>query len=359
MVKGERQELELFFELIRLALGNQERLSRRPSEAEWNELFALSQKQALIGVCFSGLERLPEEQRPTEDQSLEWFYFMQQVERQNRLMDQRTDEATAFFRSHGFKTLILKGQGIAQLYPFPKRRQSGDIDIWLDGGRKRIYDFARKFDKEGKLYGVNYHHIHFHLFEDAEIEAHIYPCCLNNPFLNRKLHRFFETCPPSDTEMTPTPAFNRVFILVHCFNHLTGHGVGLRQVMDYYFVLKQGFSEEEKQETLEWLKKLRLMTFAGAMMWLQKTVFGLEDKYLLVAPNEKEGRFFLEEICQTGNMGHYDERDWGSTKTPFSRFLFNLRRDAHFVLHYPQEVLWQPFFNLWLYFWRLLKGLNE
>lgn len=106
-------------------------------------------------------------------------------------------------------------------------------------------------------------------------------------------------------------------------------------------------------------KKMRLMTFTSAMMWVLQEVFGMSQQNLLVTPNEKEGKFLLGEICQTGNMEHHDERHWGSLKTPFSRFLYNLHRDAHFVFHYPQEVLWQPFFNIYVYVWRLCKGLNH
>lgn len=347
-----------FFELIKVSLGVRDALSAAPTAEEWKRIFFLARKQTLVGVCFTGVERLPAEQRPPKELVLQWFAMTQQIERRNLVMDQRTEQATQFFRSHGFKTAVLKGQGIAQLYPRPERRQSGDIDIWLDGGRERIYAFARSQDKDGKLYGVNYHHIHYHLFEDTEVEAHIYPSYLENPFLNHQLHNFCRQYPPTNEAPTPSLAFNRIFILLHCYNHLKGHGVGLRQVMDYYYVIMQGFSPKEKEESLKWLKTLRLTTFAAAMTWVMDELFDLPKDKWLVEPNEKEGRFLLEEICQTGNMGHYDERNWGSLKTPFSRFRYNLRRDAHFLFHYPDNVLWQPLFNVWLYAWRWCKGLN-
>ncbi len=351
--------LKHFFELIQVSLGVRDSLSESLSEKEWEEVFTYAMEQTILGVCFSGIERLPDEQRPQTDMLLQWIGVTWQIEGVGRMMNDRTKEAVDFFRRQGFKATVLKGQGIAQLYPTPERRQSGDIDIWLDGGRERIYAFAREHDVERKLHGVNYHHIHYPLFDDVEVEVHIYPCCLNNPFLNQKLHRFFEKYSISEQEDVPSITFNRIFILLHCFNHLVGHGVGLRQVMDYYFVLKQGFSEEEKNETVYWLNKLRMYRFAGAMMWLMKEVFGLDDELLLVEPNKKEGLFMLNEICETGNMGHFDSRNWGSLKTPLSRYLYNIRRDIHFITHYPQEIIWQPIFNLWLYLWRSCKGLAK
>ena len=155
----------------------------------------------------------------------------------------------------------------------------------------------------------------------------------------------------------PCLAFDRVFILLHCYRHICGHGVGLRQVMDYYYILRQGFTESEKTDSVKWIKKLGMGRFAQGMMWVLHDVFGLEENYLLMPANEKEGRFILSEIMQTGNMGHSDTRNWGSMKSPMSRFFLNLKRDIFLAKHYPHEALWQPFFSIWLYLWRLSKGL--
>lgn len=343
----------LFFELIRISLGKLDAFSSNPSPEDWKRLYALALKQTLIGFCFSGIERLLAEQRPPRELLMQWYGMTRQIEERNHVMDERTAETTRYFRSHGFKTAILKGQGIAQLYPMPGRRQSGDVDIWLYSTREMIYEFARTHDPEGRLHGVNYHHIHYELFEDTEVEVHIYPGYLHNPFANARLHKFFDAYPPRQEE-TPSASFNRIFILLHIYNHFIGHGVGLRQVMDYYYVLRNP-DEDSISAAVEWLKKLGMMRFASATMWVLQEVFELEEEYLIVAPNEKEGRFLLEEICHTGNMGHYEQRHWGSLGTPFSRFLYNLRRDWHFMAHYPQEVCWQPLFSIWVnvrrFFW--------
>ncbi len=357
---------DLFFELIRVALGKQELLSMTPSAQEWEELFALAKEQTLYGICFSGIERLPAEQKPDTDLLMQWWGIVRRIEERNALMDVRTMEAVKHFRHAGFRANVLKGQGIAQLYPKPERRQSGDVDVWVvpneketRGAREVIYEFARKHDPEGKLHGLNYHHIHYHLFEDAEVELHIYPSFMQNPFTNARLHEFCRLYLPNDEKMPPL-AFNRVFILLHCFDHFLGHGVGLRQVMDYYYVLRSEACRKENgdltvaaSETVKWVKALGLLRFAGAMMWVLREVFRLEEEFMFVEPDEKEGRFLLEEICLTGNMGHHDKRFWGSVRTPVSRFFYNLHRDFHFLAHYPKEVLWQPLFSIWMNVWRV------
>ena len=298
----------LLFELLQIALGNRVKLSRVPTKEEWMAIYQESEKQSILGVMRDGLERIPEEQRPSQDILLQWIGCVQMIELNTIKITKASEEAVEYFQEKGFACTLLKGAAVGRYYPNPNKRQSGDIDVWLDGGRERIYDFAKKFDKDGLLYGVNYQHIHFHLFEDIHLEVHIWPAYLCNPLYNKRFHQFCAIHHPLVEKTMPCLAFDRVFILMHCYNHMTGNGVGLRQIMDYYYVLKKGFTEEEKDDSVRWIKKLGMYCFASGLMWLMQYAFGMEDKYLLMEPNEKEGRFILREVMMTRNMGHSDTR---------------------------------------------------
>ena len=342
---------DLVFELLLVSTGARKGLRQTYTDEDWNGALAIANSQAIVGVLFSAIEIL--ETQPPKILLLQWIGFSQMVEQESVRMAGAGAAVVKYFHDNGFACQILKGSAVGRYYPQPNRRTPGDIDIWLDGGRKRIYDFARAFDKGGKLYGVNYHHIHFHLIEDVHIEVHIWPSYLSSPLRNWRLHRFCRLHKPTMESDKPSLAFDRVFILLHCYNHFCGHGVGLRQIMDYYYVLKQGFTEDERKDAVYWIKELGMSRFAQGMMWVLREYFGLEEQYLLIKPDEKEGRFIISEVLQTGNMGHGDTRNWGSMRSPFSRFLLNLRRDFYLVGHYPQEALWQPLFSIWLFFWRL------
>ena len=158
---------------------------------------------------------------------------------------------------------------------------------------------------------------------------------------------------------TPSIAFNRVYILVHIYRHLFHEGIGLRQLLDYYFVLAQGFTEEEREATMCTLRSLRMQRFTAAVMWVLQEVYGMDDRYLLTQPDEREGRFLLSEIMLAGNFGQYDERlqhergesalHWGLRK---------VKRNFRFVRSYPSEVLWSPLFKLWHWVWRKFVWCN-
>ena len=346
---------DLVFELLLVGTGVRKGLKQTYTDKDWMRALAIAQDQAIVGVLLSAIEAL--DVQPPKPLLLQWIGLVQLLEQESERMAEAGDTAVKYFREHGFACQILKGSAVARYYPQPLRRSSGDVDIWLDGGRKQIYDFARAFDKDGKLYGVNYHHIHFHLIDDVHIEVHIWPSFLSSPLRNWRLHKFCNQHRPTLEATMPSLAFDRVFILLHCYRHICGHGVGLRQIMDYYYVLRQGFTEEESKDAVYWIKQLGMVRFTRGLMWVLREYFGLEEQYLLFQPDEKEGRFIMREVLLTGNMGHSDTRNWGSMRTPLSRFFLNLKRDCYLIGHYPHEVVWQPVFSVWLYFWRLFKGL--
>ena len=349
---------ELFYELIRVSIGTQSSLSRIPSDREWGRLFKMAAKQSLTGICFYGLQNLGadadvgfESIGMSEMRYLNWMSTAAQIQERNQLMDGFSRDSLAYFRERNIPCQVMKGQGMASLYgPLGHFRQSGDVDVWLNCKPDDLYGMS--MEKFGCLKGVTYHHIHFPLSDDYELEAHIYPSFLHNIIKNRRLHTFFDLYKPQPgCGDYCSPAFNRVFILIHAYNHFSGHGVGMRQLMDYYFVLKQGFTEEEREDTLEWLNKLGLTRFAKAVMWLMKYVFGLPDDCLLLDGCEKDGRFLLNEIMQTGNMGRGDKRvNRKMNDSALGRFVRNLGRDFRIARICPDHVFWEPVWGVYKFF---------
>lgn len=179
------------------------------------------------------------------------------------------------------------------------------------------------------------------------MEAHLYPSFLSSPRRNKALKEFCDIHKPVEgCDDTPSLAFNRVYILLHCYRHFCGHGIGLRQLLDYYFVLVQGLTTEEKADSMAWIERMGMMKFCKATMWLMKKVFGLTDEYLLCEPDEANGRFLLEEVMRSGNFGHGDENNRISGSAA-KRYLYNIKRDIRTMRICPHESLWDPAFNVY------------
>lgn len=347
--------LDLFLELLQVSLGIRETLSRVPSSKEWKDLFDESARQAVSGIAFEGVKKLPETQRPPQNILFEWLGVSEQIRQQNIIVDKQTREIWSQLKKDGLEAAILKGQGIATLYgelaPF---RQSGDIDIWVKGGYQKVCDYVQRTHPTDD---VAYHRFHYDYFEDTEVELHHRPTLMRNLLDDRKLARWYNSFSADSFVYledkgfaVPSIEFNRIFILTHIYRHFLFEGIGLRQVMDFYFVLRaQNDGRCQMEEVRKILCELRLIRFAEAMMWILHTLLGLEEKYLICGMNEKEGRFVLNEIAQTGNFGFSDSRYR-------YQHLFKLRRQiahgAHLLLHYPSEVIWTP---IWLVYHKVWK----
>lgn len=134
----------LFFKLLRFAIGAEKSLGVVPSKNEWQELFTLSRKHSLLGVAFQGVERLQKTEGPDFKLLMKWIAITQRMKSMNALQNLRCKELTEIFKKAGFRTCILKGQGTSLLYPKPEYRQCGDIDIWVEGERDAVIDFAKQ-----------------------------------------------------------------------------------------------------------------------------------------------------------------------------------------------------------------------
>ena len=350
-----------FFQLIQLAISQKESLSFSLSEKEWEELFSIAQKQALTGILLEGIMKLPEQQKPPTDLFLSWYTIADKIKQYNQLLNDQTADVSDRFKQDNLRSVILKGQGNALLYPNPLLRQPGDIDIWIEGSRQSIINYICQ---QAPVSGIVYHHANFPVLGKTEVEVHFTPTWMNSFFTNRKLQRFFkqtkETQFSNEKELpngrkinVPTPEVNSIFLLIHIYRHLFDEGIGLRQLLDYYYLLKQGLSEEEKSQARRLLKQLNLERFAAAVMYVEQEVFGLEDEFLLIKPNEKSGSFLLNEIMEAGNFGHYDTRvTKPQEENRWTRLIRKTKRNFRFISYYPDEVLWSPIFKAWQFCWR-------
>ena len=100
------------------------------------------------------------------------------------------------------------------------------------------------------------------------------------------------------------------------------------------------------------LKELGLWKFAGGIMYIMQEVFGMPASRLIVPPNEKYGKFVLNEVLEAGNFGKHDARNrFGRSKLGHN--LQRVYRDIRLVRYFPAEALCEPLFRIWHYFWRM------
>ena len=362
---------DYFFELIQVAIGRRGALSHVPSAEEWSALYGLSVKQAVAGVCFCGVQRLAVEQRSCLPALLkmQWLALATQIQARNELMNRKCVELQRILAEEGMNSCILKGQGVAKLYKIRNEelgvrngvnlglyRQSGDIDVWVDKVRDDVIDFVmqnaptREFDEK---------HIHFHVFEDVDVEMHWIPVNMESPRFNRILGEYFrkessrQFANSSGKVCYPTVDFQLVHQLLHVYAHYLYEGVGLRQMMDLYFA-QVAFLErmpQNMEEVLGLFRRLGLMKFVAGTQYIVHEVFGLSEDAFLCAPDMKEGLLLLRDIEIGGNFGQYDKRNNVKDESFVHKALRRFERRWRMVRFDPLGTIIMPFSRLRLEIW--------
>lgn len=319
---------KLFFDFLQVAVGNKKSLSVSISDTDWLRLFEFCQKQALVGVGFSAVEKLHDVGVvcPT-NLRMQWMSLALQIEKQNEKLNRQCTEITRLYNHDGLDTCILKGQGNLLYYPehLSKRRQSGDIDVWavckndisiaVQTGRdsveyityhgiKAVVQYVKQLYRlEGKEDSsiISYHHIDAPDMSGTPIEVHFLPAHLYSPFRNRRLQKWFEChedeCMKNKTHLgfaIPTSSVNVIYQMTHIFKHNIDGGLGFRHLMDYYYALRvwhndvmeckdlqsQGMWSEglgtpvmSKEEVMAVLRSFGMAKFTAAVMWVLNEVF--------------------------------------------------------------------------------------
>ena len=357
-------ERERFLELLQMAVGARDSMTRvTDSQEEWVRLFHQFDGQALLGVTFPAVERLGSENMVPAVVFLSWEKAARTIQHKNQEHRQAVRSVYRTFADDGFRCCILKGQASAALYPRADLRQTGDIDIWVEGSRDKVMDYLRS---RFKVYKTRYIHADVKVLDNIRVEVHFTPSWMFSPLSNRRLQRWFTARAPEQFDnyddnlgaCTPTLRFNGVYMLLHKYRHLLEEGIGFRQLMDYYYLLRHLDEEDRKAVVLD-LKHLGLLGFAGAVMYVLETVFRLESDYMLCPPSSRLGSFLLEEVFVSGNFGRADplfSNEKSRKEGVVAHGWRKIKRNFRFLQLCPSEVFWMPLFNTWHYFWRRKKG---
>ena len=246
-------DITAFFAFLKYCLGSKENMSRVIAGMDWQELYSFASKQALLGLCFEGIERLGKEypvelkQNPIRRELLmTWMGKAQQIHRQNMKVNVVAGKLFSMLREDGMRCCVLKGQGNALMYPNPYSRTPGDIDVWIDASRERIMEYAQKKFELGD--DIRLQHLETSL-DGVPVELHFFPCSMNNPIYHARLQIWFRRnadlqcshivrLPDEAGDIAiPTTAFNVVYQLTHLYHHFFDEGIGMRQIIDYFLVV--------------------------------------------------------------------------------------------------------------------------
>ena len=444
---AEKMLQKLLFELIQVAIGQRSSLSRTLTMEEWKGLYCLLKKHALLGIGYVAIQKLPRVQWPPKAMILQWVAIAQQIRQRNLELSEECNEVLTILKHDGIESVVIKGQSNLENYPEDQRgfRSSGDIDLWTKltndsgipiavqqgdsveyeyyKGVRGIIEYARlqcRLRGDKSQFKPLYYHVEYHTGKGTEVEMHYRPSFLCSPIRNMRMQRWFndqfDVCLKNKCQLgfpVLTSSVNVIYQLVHLYRHVFEGGVGLRQLMDYYFALRvwhndvmeckdlqsQGMWSEglgspvmSAQEVMAVLRSFGMGRFASAVMFVLHEVFENEEcrmkneecteaddggerklkrinrelkdnnfaPWMICEPNEREGKKLLVEIMKGGNFGQYDTRDAALKKGGMMKHgVWKLKRVMRLVRSYPEEALWEPVFRVWHLGWRKVQRIKD
>ena len=374
--------IEDFFSILQAAIGKSVRLSHSLSDDEWQEMFELAQKQALLGIAFEGVKKLPQEYWPKGGMVLKWTMATEAIKHRNRQTTDVCLRLTEIMSKEGFDICILKGQANHVYYDrlidgvsLGMLRVCGDVDAWIWPKEKILHSVKCIIDycqRKNILLSLCHLHAEVKPIGGVPVEIHFRPSFLNAPWRNRCFQKLFQIARFENVEIDKCGIvkklrvdYDLIFQMNHIYRHLLDEGVGMRQVLDFYVLLKEYNKEQNEQtelmnrsEIMLHIRTCGMRCFASALMFVLQDMFDMSNDELLCAASEKHGTFLLDEMMAAGNFGHYDERTKtlevrkGKLSYQLQKAQRRFKRNLRFLTSYPEEVICEPFARVYHFMWR-------
>ena len=318
---------ELFFELLRVAIGQLDCLSRGPSSQEWNAIYQTARRHGLVGVCYKGVERLFEfGLRVPQDLSLDWMSDAETLREEQELFDTRCRKLVGKLLERKIRATVMNGLGM-RLHSDNELQhllQATSIDVFVDCSMDRAIKFARQTGQQEIHCG--YTSLALQAWQNTPVNLHYRVLSVRNTFVNRRIQKWFVQnkdlmfSPCADDMYVPSLTMNAICMLQIFQQRLLSGKATMGFLLDYYYVLSELQGEfqpfKDGANLSATLQTLGMTRFAAGVMWVLRETLALDQKCMLCEPSEEEGRFILR--C----------------------LMARKRSFRHLLLHYPTEMMW-------------------
>ena len=257
-----------YFALLRSALWDTPVVIE--GEVEWDAVMQLAKHHA-TNVLLSGVaSQMTGANRP----SVSMLGEMQMAMRFNLMnhmkLKQILASAVKLLREHDINPVLLKGFGLAMLYPNPNLRQFGDIDLYvglgdfheackllctLPGGYnwREEEDSGKHYNIEFGPYPMEIHRVSADLSGHKELAVY-------ESIEREGLHEKAQLVNLEGLELKiPSKEFMVFFTFFHAWTHFLTTGVGWRQISDLAVTLHAYYGQLDLDKLNHWIRSMHLL----------------------------------------------------------------------------------------------------
>lgn len=310
-----RMEDRTYIDFLRWSLHPTTEIPLCVSEINWQELLAFAKKQTIVGIYWQGIQRLGDiANRPSEDDVMEWMGEYQKIVRRNFNVDDEVIRLVDFFKDNGIKLFIFKGQSVAQYYPVPESRISGDIDFYVfRQDQEKTYNLLK-----GKVNIEDTHNLRHVEFTSNGIpfEMHYHTAtfagCGRQKYWDDMvddLSAVLDTVKIKNVSIPILPStVYSIYLFTHIYRHFLKDGIGLRQFIDWMMFFEAKHDEIVVDELTAKLERLNLTKAFRAFGAVLVDVLGMDAKYFPFEITESDRKYekkVMDIVLRYGNFGKY------------------------------------------------------
>lgn len=317
-----------YFALLRSALWDTPVAIEGP--VDWDAVMRLAKHHANQALLCGVASKMTADNSPSEAD----LGKMKVIMRNNLLNQLRLKQilasAVSLLRQHGIEPVLLKGFGLAMLYPNPNLRQFGDIDLFvgldnfheacnllrtLPGG----YNWGEEVDS-GHHYNIE--------FGNYPMEIHRVSADVNDPKVAKVYAAIERDGLFGDTQCVdyeglaitlPSKEFMVFFTFYHAWHHFLTTGIGWRQISDMAMTLHAYHGQLDLGKLRQWLTSMHLMKPWQTFGCLMVEQLGLP---------ESEMPFYDASCHRTAQRLYRNVMEMG-----------NFSRNSKFKLHRPKRKM--------------------
>ena len=334
---------EIFFELLQSAIWDKvPKLNHVPTEKEWNDIYTISKEQTVTGIMLDAISKLPAAQMPPRKLLLQWIAAQKFIEKSNNSMNKELINIYNELNKKNICTYLLKGQGVAQLYPIPEHRVCGDIDLYFK--EKDLCKAIDYFTSIGCKIDDEDSSPHAETdYKGINIELHK----RSSTFYTKKLQRRYNAITDNiiksnkeyiaisgtEIEIFP-PVLNALQQLSHMLRHILTSGLGLRRVCDWVLFIHKNLEHIDMDSFTTYMKELQLFNTYKAITVLSIEHLGLPEHFAsfdITKDDKLSAKKIMSHIMAYGNFGHYGEHSYFETNWEYIKsYIWKIRNCVRF-----------------------------
>ena len=344
----------IYMEFLRWCLHPNDVIPASVSDIDWKGLLSFAKKQTIVGIYWQGIQRLGDiANKPSEDDVMEWMGEYQNIVRRNSNVDKEVIKLVSFLEDMGIKFFIFKGQSVAQYYPIPESRTSGDVDFYVF---RQYQEKANNLLKE-KVDIEDTHNLRHVEFTSNSIpfEMHYHTATFAGSSRQKywdgmidELSAVLDIVNIKNVSIPVLPpTVYAIYLFTHIYRHFLKDGIGLRQFIDWMMFFEAKHKEIVVPELTAKLNKLGLLRAFKAFGAILTEVLGMDAACLPYSLTESDKRYvdkIMTIVLRYGNFGKYGRKEQqGGWKHSVETGMMAVRHITQFFWLSPAEnLLWIP-----------------